>query len=421
MILIGKTVIQRALLIICSSVSLTFSLKAQNNIVNENFIVAKQQVEGMLQSCKDPKKIPRSLNPDGSLNLVNIYDWTSGFFAGNLWYLYEYTKDEMLKQEAITWTAALEPIKKFTRNHDVGFMMYCSYGNAYRLTGKEEYKEILIETAKSLSTRFNPKVGSIKSWNKNMSWDGKTPWYYPVIMDNMMNLELLFFASKVTGDDSYRNIAVKHAETTMKNHLRSDYSSYHVVNYDSVSGQPVNKETHQGYANNSTWARGQGWGIYGFTMVYRETKDRRFLTTAQKMADYFIYNKTTPADKIPFWDFNINQTGYVPLFKYDSSNTSLYHRDASASAIVASALLELSTYSGKRAKEYRRVAIQIIRSLSSDLYRAKPGTNGHFILKQSVGNFPAGSEINVPLVYADYYFLEALLRYQQLNKTGRLF
>lgn len=300
-------------------------------------------------------------------------------------------------------------------------MMYCSYGNAYRLTGNPAYKNILVQSARSLSTRFSPVTGAIKSWNRFNSWHGNKTYYYPVIIDNMMNLELLYFASKATGDSSFRHIATTHALTTMNNQVRKDYSHYHVVCYDSVTGKVVGRETAQGYADNSTWSRGQAWGIYGFTMVYRETHDPRFLKTAIGMADFFLNNKRLPKDKVPYWDFNAGQKGYTPgINSYANKVTTLY-RDASAAAITASALLELAMYAPAKKKQYISAAATMLQSLSSAAYRAPVGTNGDFLLMHCVGSIPHRSEIDEPLVYADYYFLEALTRYNKLMKTGRVF
>ena len=379
------------------------------------FINAQQQCKNMLLVTKDPAKPPRTTKPDGTLAFSpNIYDWTSGFFAGSLWYTYEATKDETLKSEAMKYTEVLDSLKYFTGHHDIGFMLYCSYGNGYRITQNEKYKDVLVRGAKSLSTRFNPVTGCIKSWNQRLSWDGKTMWHYPVIIDNMMNLDLLFFASKVTGDTSFKHIAVTHALTTMKNHIRPDYSTYHVVDYDTKTGKVLHQETCQGYANNSTWARGQAWSIYGFTSVYRETGDKQFLETAQHLADFYLNNPRLPKDMIPYWDFNVNQPGYNPQFKYDSSKYKEIPRDVAAAAVVASALFDLSKFSGTKGDVYKKAAIEMIKSISSKQYTAEVGTNNNFILKHATGSLPHGSEIDKPLVYADYYYLEALLKYNKL-------
>ncbi|QNA42642.1 glycoside hydrolase family 88 protein [Lacibacter sediminis] len=403
----------------------TFAFRSDKNetvFVKENFTYAGKQLKKMLTATEINKlAFPRTINKTGKLVTTNMYDWTPGFFPGSLWYAAEFSGDAALKNAAQQWTERLEPLKTFTQHHDLGFMMYCSYGNAYRLTGNEAYKNILVQSARSLSTRFNPVTGCIKSWNIFKSWHGSNTYNFPVIIDNMMNLELLFFASKVTGDTSFRHIAVTHAENTMKNQIRNDYSSYHVVCYDTITGKVAGRETAQGYADNSTWSRGQAWAIYGFTMVYRETKDPRFLKTAEGLADYFMNHKNLPADKIPYWDFNALQKGYTPGVRSHANNVNILYRDASAAAIVASALMELSTYSSSKGNQYRNFAVKMLHSLASPAYRAPLGNNGNFLLMQSVGSIPHNTEINVPLVYADYYFLEALQRYDLLMKGKKLF
>jgi chondroitin AC lyase len=388
---------------------------------NENEFVTRQLNGGagrlqkmLVVANRTDSLFPRSTDKQGRLRGTDKYDWTSGFFPGSLWYAYEATKDEALKAEATRWTEKLAALQTFTGHHDLGFMMYCSYGNAWRLTGKEEYKNILVQSAKSLATRFSTKTGSIKSWNSFGSFDGKNKYNYPVIIDNMMNLELLFFASKVTGDAQYKNIAVTHATNVLKNQLRPDFSCYHVVCYDANTGAVLARETAQGYANNSTWARGQAWGIYGFTMTYRETKEARFLTAAQKMADFYLSQKTLPSDKVAYWDFNANEVGYQPGVKSHAPETPAKYRDASSAAITASALLELSTFLGNKGDKYKQAAIDILHALSGPAYLAEEGQNADFLLKHSVGSIPHGSEIDVPLVYADYYYLEALSRYRAL-------
>ncbi|MDF3078450.1 MAG: glucuronyl hydrolase [Sphingobacteriaceae bacterium] len=388
----------------------------QKQLIAENFSVAAQQYDKMLEVATDLTKYPRGSAKDGTLRYVGINDWTGGFWPGILWYMFEYTGDAKWRATAEKWTASLESNQFNTSHHDIGFMMYDSYGNGYRLTHNEAYKPILIQSAKSLMKRYSPVAGSIQSWNKKKSVGGKNTWEFPVIIDNMMNLELLFFASKITGDNSYRDAAIKHAETTMKNHVRPDYSSYHVVSYDPATGAVKYRQAAQGFSDNSTWARGQSWGIYGFTVAYRETKDKRFLQTAQGMADFFLNHKKLPSDKVPLWDFNVGEAGYVPDWKFDPNQYQPIPRDASAAAITSSALLELSKYVDEaHAKTYKQAAIAMIQSLSSPAYRAEPGSNNYFMLKNSVGSFPANAEVNSPLVYADYYFLEALLRLKKLQ------
>ena len=366
-------------------------------IINKNFVDAASQSKVLMKNLP-AGRFPKTYHADnGQLETSGSDWWCSGFYPGTLLNLYTQTKDQALLKEVDRMLALLEKEKNNKNTHDLGFMMYCSFGNANRAAPKEEYKEILVTSARSLSTRFNPKVGCIKSWDSK-------PSDFLVIIDNMMNLELLFWATKQTGDSSFYNIAVTHANTTMKNHFRSDYSSYHVLNYDPATGAVQEKKTAQGYSNESAWSRGQAWGLYGFTVMYRETKDNKYLDEANHIAQFLIHHPNLPSDKIPYWDFN------APGIPNEL-------RDASAAAIMSSALLELCKYSEpKWSKEYFKVAETIIRNLSSAQYKASPGTNGGFILKHGVGHMPAKTEIDVPLTYADYYFIEAMIRYKEWFK-----
>lgn len=327
------------------------------------------------------------------LRIRGTSDWCSGFYPGTLLNLYEETKDQALLDEALRYLHELEKEQFNTSTHDLGFMMYCSFGNAQRINPNPAYRQVLINSAKSLSSRFNPSVGCIRSWNSE-------PEDFLVIIDNMMNLELLFWATRATGDSSFYNIARTHANTTMQNHFRPDNSSYHVINYNPTTGAVQEKKTAQGAGNESAWARGQIWGLYGFTMMYRETKDEKYLRQAQRISDFILHHPNLPEDKIPYWDF-------------DAPEIPDEERDASAAAIMASALLELSHYADSAAsKDYFNTAETILRNLSSESYKAEPRTNGGFILKHGVGHKPGNTEIDVPLTYADYYFVEALKRYK---------
>lgn len=376
---------------------------------NTDFAVAQTREMLKLTGAPNSKNYPRTTNQKGELRTTGMRDWTPGFFPGSLWYLYELTGDNFWKQEAEQWTSTLEPNQYFTGNHDIGFMMYCSYGNAERLAPHPEYQKILIQSAESAITRFDERVQAIESWDYRRAWNGEE-WFYPVIIDNMMNLELLFYASRVTGDKKYYDIAVAHADKTMKYHLRPDGSSYHVVDYDTTSGLPLHQQTCQGYSDNSTWSRGQAWAIYGFTMMYRETKNKTYLETARRCVDCFMRN--LPEDLVPLWDFNVDQDGFTP----DGKSYAVLHKDkvkdASAAAIACSALFELGELSGEQ--QYTNTAIRILKSLASPEYRAQLGENAGFIIMHCTGSFPHHSEIDSPLVYADYYFLEALLRYKKL-------
>lgn len=385
------------------------------NWVDRVYSVAARHLSAQLKVIPEPTAYPRTIGKDGKLKVTRKKDWTEGFYPGCLWYMYEYTHKDEWKEAAIKWTEALEPLKKLKSHHDIGFLMYCSFGNAYRLTGDKRYKDILVESARSLCTRFNEKTGCIKSWNYRKSWNGKDEWFFPVIIDNMMNLELLYFANKVTGDSIYGQIANRHAETTAKNQFRKDYSNYHVVDYDENTGQVLHQATCQGFSDNSAWARGQAWAIYGYTMAYRETKRADFLNMAVKTAGFWLEHPNLPEDGIPYWDFNVGQEGYTPDWNYDPKMFEVIPRDVSAAAIAASAFLELAGYVPDAAK-YVSAADKILKSLSSPHYLAEPGTNCNFLLMHSVGSIPHGNEIDVPLIYADYYYLEALLRYNKMSR-----
>ena len=322
--------------------------------------------------------------------------WVGGFYPGGLLYLYENTKDTALYQEALRKLKSLEKEQYNKTTHDLGFMMYCSFGNANRLSPKPEYGQVIINSAKSLSSRYNDQVGCIRSWDSDAA-------RFMVIIDNMCNLELLFAATRMTGDSSYYRIAVKHANTTMEHHYRPDYSSYHLVIYNPQTGAVSKKQTVQGAADTSAWSRGQAWGLYGYTVMYRETKDKKYLDMANHIAQFILNHPNLPKDKIPYWDFNAPGIPDAP-------------RDVSAGSVICSALIELAGYaSPKLSKTYFKAAETMLKSLSSPAYRAVTGDNGGFILKHGVGNFPKKADIDVPLIYGDYYYLEAMSRYQKLK------
>ena len=386
----------------CFSLLLLVSIASfgQSNLdVKKEFEFAAKQYEGMLAAHQDLTKFPQSTQPDGTPRDMKSDWWCSGFFGGSLWYIYQYNNDPKWKDAAHKWTMAVEKEKFNTRTHDLGFMLYCPFGNGYRLTKNPAYKDIMLTGAKSLATRFNPKIGLIKSWESF-----KGGYKYPVIIDNMMNLEFLFWAAKESGDKSLYDLSVTHADNTMKNHYRPDFSSYHVLLYGE-NGEVLAKKTHQGAADESAWARGQAWGLYGYTVMYRETKDKKYLDFARNIANFYLKNPTLPADMIPYWDFSKQGE----------------ERDASAGAICASALLELSTYGGRDAKTYYNSAVKMLETLSTPAFKAELGKNNHFILMHSTGHKPGNSEIDVPLVYADYYYLEGLLRYEALRTKKKLF
>ena len=355
--------------------------------IADDFELAKAHYMNMMKALPEDK-FPRSFE-NGSFTTSGSDWWCSGFYPGSLLFLYQETKDQGVLNEANRMLALLEKEQYNTGTHDLGFMMFCSFGYANWLNPSPQYDSILVQSAKSLSSRFSESTGCIRSWDSD-STD------FIVIIDNMMNLELLFWATEKTGDSTYYDIAVTHANTTLQNHFREDNSSYHVLNYHPTTGEVQEKKTAQGLANESAWARGQAWGLYGYTATYRATKDPTYLNQAEKIADFILNHPNLPADMVPLWDFNTDPDDY---------------RDASAAAIMASGLIELHQYLPN--KGYLTAAKNILTSLHND-YLAELGTNGNFLIKHCVGHKPANSEVDVPLTYADYYYLEAIKRLKPL-------
>jgi len=366
------------------------TLSAQNldSLILNSLHFAEEQLVETVLGFGDSLLYPYHTHPDGSWETNDPGSWVSGWFPGCLWYMYQWTNKDFWRIQAEKWTQALENSQYKTNSHDVGFIIFCSFGKGYHLTGKDSYKEVILTAARSLSTRYHSRVGCIESWNRYLGYS------FPVIIDNMMNLEILFWAAKNGGESVWYNMAVSHSLRTMQDHIREDGSTYQIVAYDTTTGEVIKKLTKQGYDNESTWARGQAWGMYGFTMAYRETGDQRFLHTAQRLSDFFITN--LPGDFIPNWDFDFPDT----------------LKDASAAAIASSALLELSTLCDDHEdeKKYREAAFDILKSLCSLLYLAQ-GTNSSGILMHGIQNCNEEKGIDVSLIYADYYFIETLLRY----------
>ncbi len=392
------TIIKAALLFsfVCVS-TISFAQKKDKEmekLIEENFLLAAEQYK-LLGKNTPPNVMPRNyIDREKKLVTSNTSWWTSGFFPGSLWYIYEQTKDTAIKAEAERRLGILEKEKYHSKDHDLGFMIYCSFGNAYRITGNKPYKEVAFTAAETLIKRYRPSINAIQSWDSNAKFK------YPVIIDNMMNLELLCWASDQQREPKYKVIAIDHANTTLKNHYRPDFSSYHVVDFNLETGEVAAKKTAQGFSDESAWSRGQSWGLYGFLIMYRFTKELTYLQQAKGIANFILNHPNLPKDKVPYWDFNST----------DIPNT---YRDVSAASILASALLELGQYTDGKEKEANiKVAKKILKSLSMATYRNKPGENGGFILKHSVGSIPHQSEVDVPLTYADYYFLEALMRYK---------
>ena len=368
-----------------------------SNVINNDINFSTRQYSLMLQQIgrEGKVRIPKTIDKLGRMVYIPIDDWCSGFFPGSLCYLYQLTNDKSWLLQSRRFTESLDSIQYLTWHHDVGFMIGSSYLNIYRLSPNKAYKKAIIQTAKSLCTRFRKKAGVIQSWNVDRGWQSKRGWTCPVIIDNMMNLELLFEATRLSGDSTYWKVAVSHANKTLENQFRKDGSCYHVVDYDPNNGAVLHRQTAQGYADNSAWARGQAWAVYGYTVCYRYTHDRKYLEQAVKTLNFVMQNPNLPEDLIPYWDF-------------DAPNIPNEPRDASSAACIASALYEMNNYLPDNG--YTSLADRIIRSLSSPEYRAPLGKNGCFLLMHSVGSIPHNNEIDVPLNYADYYFLEALTR-----------
>jgi unsaturated chondroitin disaccharide hydrolase len=385
-------------ILVAGYIVFSISCPAQSINTKKVFEDAAKQLQTLksnVASNRDSNLVsPRTIE-NGKLKLVSSRDWTSGFYPGMFWYLFKYFNLQSWKGSAQMATHFIEREKTNCGTHDMGFKIYCSFGNGYKFSRDEHYREVIIQSARTLITRFNSKAGVIRSWDHH-----KEVWDYPVIIDNMMNLELLFAATKLTGDSTFYKVAVSHANTTMKNHFRADGSSYHVVDYDTATGNVIKKTTHQGHANESSWSRGQAWAVYGYTMCYRFTRDKRYLQQAEKTAVFMLNHPHLPKDGVPYWD-------------YDAPNIPNEERDASAAAVLSSALFELSKYSSDR-KNLLAKANWILASLVNN-YRAPLGSNFGFILLHSTGSKPSKSEVDVPLIYGDYYFLEALLR-----KDGKL-
>lgn len=374
--------------------------KKISKISEKVFGLAEEQYKA-IDARLAPGSYPRTVATDGTGKCIDsgISWWCSGFFPGSLWFTYEYTKDPDIKALAEKYTLPLEGLIKAKTDHDIGFMIDCSYGNAYKITRDNSYLQTIRDAAVKLGTRYSAKTGVIRSWD----YSGKKhKWQYPVIIDNMMNLELLMDAYKLFGIDSLKAIAISHADKTMANHFRSDFTTFHLVDYDPNDGHVRSKETVQGFSDSSAWARGQAWALYGYTMMADKTGERRYLAQAESIASMLL--RRLPKDGIPFWDFDSDK---IP---YD-------YRDASAAAVMASAFIKLSTLTNDKhnSKQYVTMATKQLLSLASDKFLAKKGENGGFLLMHNVGNKPSGSEIDAPLSYADYYFLEALIRYGRLT------
>ena len=388
----------------------------EQKLIEKGFARAAEQYQLMYESTP-PGMYPRTVNNSGETRFIGAEplksgaNWTNGFYPGILWMLYAHTGDIAWKVKAEKVTRALEVQKDQIYHHDIGFIIMSSFGKAYEYSPSEYYRNIIIHSAESQLTRFSEITGTTRSWDKWTSRGGTYTTEYPVIIDNLMNLDLLFKAYELTGDDKFLKPALSHADKTMANHIREDGSAYHLVAYDPETGEVDARKTSQGFSDSSAWSRGQAWAIYGFTMCYRFTRNPDYLATAMKAADFFINHKNLPEDFIPYWDFNIGEFSDYE-WAYDPARFDEEPRDASAAAATASALLELKDYVDDpfKSREYRDAAVKMLKSLATSEYMAEKGQNNYFLLKHSVASVPHDSSIDKPEAYADYYFLEALLK-----------
>ena len=379
----------------------TASAESMKHLSKRVFELARVQYT-QLDDQLGPAEFPRSLHPDGSLWKSKQNWWCSGFWPGMLWYTFAGTNDPDMAARADRNTHKLDGLIETPTHHDIGFQLNSSFGNAAQIAGIAP-GPILRDGALKLAGRFNPKVGAIKSWESGKR--GR----YPVIIDNMMNLELLMRAARYFQLDTLRFIAITHARNTLRTHFRDDFTTFHLVDFDPQTGAVTARKTVQGYSDESVWARGEAWALYGYAMMAREcaksgltAESREFLAQATGIGKWVAAH--LPADGIPYWDFS------------DPAIPDTW-RDASAAAILASGFLDLArqleSSDAALAKRFRKLAKRQLKTLASAPYLAKAGQNGGFLLRHCVGNLPAGSEIDVPLTYADYYFLEALLRWQE--------
>lgn len=365
--------------------------------VDRELAYCKKQTERALRDMApiDYTMTPRNIGIDQHhWNLKSVKtpeEWCAGFYPGILWMCGQY-------EEAAKYTAELEYLTHMpVYDHDLGFIMIGSYLKGCEATANAHYHDMLMAAADSLATLYNPRVGTLLSWPRNVEMFGG----HNTIIDNMINLELLLFSGKKENID----IAIHHADTTMAYQFRPDGTVYHVAVYDPVTGRHLRNCTHQGFGDNTLWARGQAWAIYGYTMMYRYTHAERYLSFAQKVADVMI--ERLPSDGIPWWDMG------DPMIPQS-------FRDASAAAVIASGLIELSTFvdhsahSSEKASHYLSTAKTILSTLSTDAYQSRQ-RNPAFLM-HSVGNMPAGSEVDYSINYADYYYVEALLRLKKLCK-----
>ena len=386
--------------VICAT-AILFTLSQQafssghlDSLANNAVKVSIDHLEKSVDEVRDTTLFPTYATPQLTWKLIKADDWTSGFYPGCLWYAFEMSKDPQFEHWARQWTASLENEKINGETHDLGFKFMCAFGNGLRM-GKgpvySKYQDIILTAANTLSKLYNPKLGCLRS-----NWDKLTiENSFPVIIDIMMNLELLFWASENGGPSYFADYARSHAITTCRDFVRPDGGTYHIVRYDKNTGKIINKGTIQGAGDETTWSRGHAWGQYGMVVAYRYTKEKQFLDMAMQLADYFLRN--LPEDHVSAWDFQ----------------SDIKYRDVSATCIVTSALFEMVNYieNDSLKKHYQKEAEAMLISLCSPPYFTA-GLKTNCLLDHSTHHLPINSNVDVPAIFADYYFLEALVRYR---------
>jgi len=389
----------------------SWSQQLPDSLIQNALRVSYEHLEASVLEVKDSTRFPSYAPHNLQWSYFNSGGWTSGFYPGCLWLAYELSGRNEFKTWAKRWTAGLEKEAENTGTHDLGFMFGCSFGNGIKNVSPDEavtYKETLVMAAITLDKRYSPKVGMLRCYWDEPPFSQDTT-LFPVVVDIMMNLELLFWGTEHGAPASLKEHAISHALNTYRDFVRPDGSSYHVVRYNKDSGTIFNKGQLQGQNENSTWTRGHAWFIYGMTVCYRYTKDETFLTKACLLADYFL-KRLTP-DNVSAWDFDSK-----PEYK-DT-------KDASATAIVSSALFELSTYvkDPTRKEKYLDKATAMLAALCSKKYLAEgEKTNALLLHSTQYLTQPGNQNTDKPAIFADYYFLEAIKRYLIVQKPGRLF
>lgn len=386
-----------SLLVIILFFNLSLSANELDSLVDNAIKISLIKLENSVVDVADSTLFPTYATEELVWKLKGSDDWTSGFYPGCLWYAYELSGNEKFEKWARQWTASIEHEKFNMETHDLGFRFMCTFANGLRLGNNSEYddyKDIILTAASSLSKRYNRKIKCLSS-----NWDMlEIENSFPVVIDIMANLNILFWAAENGGTKYYKDYALNHARKTYRDFVRSDGGTYHIVRYNKENAEIINKGTLQGDGDETTWSRGHAWMVYGLVETYAYTGEKDILNMAIKMSDYFIEH--LPDDQVSIWDFQ----------------SEIDYRDVSASSIVTSALFRLANQvEGKDLKEkYSAQAAGMLTSLCKPPYFIE-NINSNCILDHSVQYLPINSNVDVPAIFADYYFLEALVRYKKSN------